>query len=149
MLDDQEKEAQADEEEALQLISTVKGMFGLSEDDPADSSWLHMFKKDFATDTRVQMGKVCISLEVLPQLEATLNDNGFGRSDPNHSPALPPPVGRLKWSWNPFVLGSQICGPTICFYFTCCIFVSAFILMMIFCQPLMNLFIQAIFTCVL
>ena len=51
-------------------------------------------------------------------------------------------MGRLKWSWNPFVLGSQLCGPKLCFYFTCCLLVSVIIVLMIFCQPAMNLVIS-------
>ena len=38
--------------------------------------------------------------------------------------------------------GSQLCGPKVCFYFTCCLAVSIMIVLAIFCQPVMNLVIQ-------
>ena len=30
------------------------------------------------------------------------NPVGKARSEPNHSPYLPPPTGRISWTWNPF-----------------------------------------------
>ena len=118
LLDAEAQEKADDDKEAAAAVSMVRGLFGLGEDDPPDSTWLHMDIKDFKTDTRVPMGKLCISLQIMPKAEAKVNDNGHGRRDPNHSPVLPPPTGRLKWSWNPFVMGSQLCGPKLCFYFT-------------------------------
>ena len=38
---------------------------------------------------------------------------GAARNDPNTNPFLPPPVGRLTFSWNPFVLGSELCGTCV------------------------------------
>ena len=29
---------------------------------------------------------------------------GQGRDSPNQHPFLPPPLGRIKWTWNPFDL---------------------------------------------
>jgi hypothetical protein len=70
---------------------------------------------------------------------------GAGRNNPNHSPFLPPPVGRLKFSWNPFVLGSELLGPGLCAKLTCCIIFIGFVLLMAFCQPLLNLIIALVF----
>ena len=39
-------------------------MLGLGEDDPPESTWLHMTSKDFKTDERIPMGKLCISVQV-------------------------------------------------------------------------------------
>ena len=33
---------------------------------------------------------------------AKSNPVGKGRTEPNHSPYLPPPTGRISWSLNPF-----------------------------------------------
>jgi len=142
LLDAEAQEKADDDKEATATVSMIKGLFGLGEDDPPDSEWLHMTIKDFKNDERIPMGKLCISINILPKAEALISENGFGRRDPNHSPILPPPVGRLKWSWNPFVMGSQLCGPKLCFYFTCCLIVSVVIVLMVFCQPVMNLIIS-------
>jgi hypothetical protein len=50
-------------------------------------------------------------------------------------------VGRLKFSWNPFVLGSELLGPGLCAKLTCCIFCLGIILLAAFCQPVLNLLI--------
>jgi hypothetical protein len=50
------------------------------------------------------VGKVRISLSVTPSDMAIANPVGTGRSEPNHSPFLPPPVGRLSFSLNPFTM---------------------------------------------
>jgi len=142
LLDAEAQEKADDDKEASAAVSMIKGMLGLGEDDPPDSTWLHMTIKDFKNDERIPMGKLCISVNILPKAEAKISENGFGRREPNHTPILPPPVGRLKWSWNPFVMGSQLCGPKLCFYFTCCLVASVIIVLMIFCQPVMNLIIS-------
>lgn len=105
LLSAEEQEKADDDKEATATISTIKGLFGLGEDDPPDSTWLHMTIKDFKNDERIPMGKLCISVNILPKAEAKISENGFGRRDPNHTPVLPPPVGRLKFSLNPFVMG--------------------------------------------
>ena len=35
---------------------------------------------------------------------AKLAPAGQGRSSPNATPYLPPPVGRIHWSWNPIAM---------------------------------------------
>jgi len=119
LIDPKDKEKADDEKEASQMVSTIKGLFGLGEDDPPDSSWLNMTIKDFKNNTPIPMGKLCISCQIMPKAEAKMNDNGFGRNDPNHSPLLPPPTGRLTFSWNPFVMGTPILLTLFkCFYLT-------------------------------
>lgn len=45
-----------------------------------------------------------MSLELVPKKTAESNKVGLGRQEPNHSPWLPPPVGRFEFSWNPITL---------------------------------------------
>jgi hypothetical protein len=47
-------------------------------------------------------GRVCLSLEVLPAWKAAISIVGKGRDEPNVNPYLPPPVGRLQFTLNPF-----------------------------------------------
>ena len=57
-------------------------------------------------------GKLTMTMELVPATQyhklyndrAKSNPVGKGRSDPNHSPWCPPPVGRFEWSWNPITL---------------------------------------------
>jgi hypothetical protein len=107
LMNKEEKEKAENDKEAAGMVSSIRGLLGLGEDDPPDSTWLHMTTKDFKTDTRIPMGKLCISIQILPKAEAVINENGFGRLDPNHTPTLPPPTGRLTFSFNPFVMGER------------------------------------------
>merc|ERR1711871_709362 len=139
-------EEEADEEEEMrEQVDAFKNMTGIWDIDPADSDWVHFSKKDHNTDKVTPMGSLCISLQIWPKEKAIALPSGAARNDPNTNPFLPPPVGRLKWSWNPFVLGSELCGPKLCASFTCCLLVVAFILLMIFCQPFLNIIINIIF----
>jgi len=143
LLDKEAKEKAEDEKEASGAVKVVRGLLGLGGDDPPNSYWLHMdIPNPEEGQPRIPMGKLCLSIELIPKADAEQNDNGFGRNDPNHSPKLPPPTGRLSFSWNPFAMGAQLCGPKICFYFTCCILGSLMIVLMIFCQPVMNIIIS-------
>jgi hypothetical protein len=49
-------------------------------------------------------GWVRIGLGIFPSEMATANPVGGGRSEPNHSPFLPPPVGRISFTLNPLTL---------------------------------------------
>lgn len=40
----------------------------------------------------------------MPKWKAEVSTVGKGRDAPNINPFLPPPVGRIHWSWNPFEL---------------------------------------------
>ena len=139
-------EAEQDEEEELkETVDSFKNMTGIWDIDPPDSDWVNISKKDHNTGAVTPMGSVAISIQIWPKDRATAMPAGAARNEPNSNPFLPPPVGRIKWSWNPFVLGAELCGPKLCGYFTCCLFCTAFILLMIFCQPFLNIIINLVF----
>ena len=52
----------------------------------------------------VKKGEVLLSVELIPKWKAEVSVVGKGRDEPNINPKLPPPVGRLHLSWNPFDL---------------------------------------------
>ncbi len=122
-------------EEGNKLVRKAQEMTGLWNFDPEDSKWLKMDRKDFDTGKRIPMGKLCISVKLVPMVTFEQRPNGFGRQDPNEGPFLPPPTGRLKFSFNPFVLGSQLCGDKICAYCFCCCLCIAVALVLFLCQP--------------
>ena len=66
-------------------------------------------------------GRVQVSFELVPILQADACPVGEGRKEPNIDPFLPPPVGRLKWSWNPCVMAAQMCGPGFRCKLCCCL----------------------------
>ena len=54
-----------------------------------------------------------LDLRILP---VSLSKNckvGDARSEPNHSPHLPAPAGRMHFSLNPFTMLSQLVGPEL------------------------------------
>jgi len=47
-------------------------------------------------------GKVKLQVDILPVAAAEKNPVGKARKDPNHSPTLPMPEGRISLSLNPW-----------------------------------------------
>lgn len=73
---------------------------------------------------------------------------GFGRNDPNIEPFLPAPAGRLRFSLNPFVMGSELFGRKICFRIYCVICITTTILTLVYLAPILNFFYNSIdFVC--
>lgn len=68
-------------------------------------------------------GKVRLGISVHPGEMAKSNPVGQGRTEPNHSPFLPPPVGRLSFSLNPIAMFNQLVGPELRrkVYLYCCL----------------------------
>lgn len=56
-------------------------------------------------------GKLTMTMELVPMTQCKANPVGKGRSEPNHSPWCPPPVGRFELSWNPITLFFRLVGP--------------------------------------
>lgn len=71
-----------------------------------------------------EVGKVFIQFELLPQALAHERVCGHGQAEPNRFPELPGPVGRMKFSFNPFAMLSALVGPEamqkICMPFGLC-----------------------------
>lgn len=144
----EEKDAAQDSEELMAFISQIKGMTGLYDDDPEESEWMHFEKQDKNNPGKPEsMGYVAYSLQIWPKEKAVAMPVGSAQLEPNNNPYCPPPVGRLQFSFNPFVMGSELCGPKLCAYFTCCLACAGFICLMIFCQPFINIIINLIFLC--
>lgn len=59
-------------------------------------------------------GRLLCSVQLIPTKLVEKIEAGEGRSDPNQNPTLPPPVGRLYFTLNPFSLLFQFLGPKNC-----------------------------------
>jgi len=105
--------------------------------------WLDFTHPNF---TGVQ-AKCQISMELMSSEEASKFPAGIGRSDPNNNPFLPPPEGRLYFSWNPFELLRQLLGNKLCFKLYCIFCCLACIAIIIFIGP--QFFVNLITTLVL
>ena len=73
-------------------------------------------------------------MEVVPQWYADLHPVGKGRDEPNMNPYLPPPVGRFKFSLNPFKTLNQLTGPKFrkkCYFIIFMICLIAYLVFMI------------------
>jgi len=55
-----------------------------------------------------------ISVQMVPEQKFEELPCGHGRSEPNENPVLPKPVGRLRFTLNPFAMFYQILGPKLC-----------------------------------
>lgn len=72
-------------------------------------------------------GKVRIRIDITSKEWADKNKIGSGRDEPNIEPYLPPPVGRLHFTLNPWEMYKQLIGPAmrkkICIWL--CVFVGS------------------------
>ncbi|CAN0309335.1 unnamed protein product [Scytosiphon promiscuus] len=108
-----------------------------------------MERTNYETGQKEQMGKCLLGVQIWPLEKAEQQPVGNGRNDPNNEPFLPPPTGRLRFSLNPFVMGSELFGPKICAKITCicCCVISIFLL--VYFSGFFNLifsFLLALFT---
>ena len=98
------------------------------EDEEGVKFWVQMEKNG------KKGGRVLCSLEVLPQWYADLHPVGKGRDEPNMNPYLPPPVGRIKFSLNPFTMLNQLTGPKFrkkCYIIICSICLTIYLIFMV------------------
>lgn len=94
---------------AMNLSSSFQKNFEFEDD---EKFWVNCTRTD-SNGVEAKSGGVLCSLEILPMWKAEQVVVGSGRSEPNCSPYLPPPEGRLSWSWNPLVLLGQFVGPRL------------------------------------
>lgn len=91
------------------------------------------------------MGECLIGIQLYPTEAAKLQPVGAGRLEPNNSPFLPPPSGRLSFTWNPISLLYQLLGPRLCAILTCLVCVAIGVILLIMFQPVFNLLIAIAF----
>ena len=77
-----------------------------------DSFWLKMIAKNDKGEEE-NNGEVNIRIDISPLEQFEKNPTGSARDDPNNEPYLPPPVGRLHFSLNPFEMYKQLIGPAM------------------------------------
>ena len=110
-----------------QKMSNIE-FVGKSEDEEGNKFWIRLEKQGKAG------GRVLCSLEIVPQWYADLHPVGKGRDEPNMNPYLPPPVGRVKFSLNPFKMLNQLTGPKFrkkCYFIVCMICLVVYLIFMI------------------
>lgn len=77
-----------------------------------DSFWLPMMGKD-EDGKMVDNGQAEFQIDITTLEFAEKNKVGSAREDPNIEPFLPPPIGRLSFSFNPFEMYKQLIGPAM------------------------------------
>ena len=97
---------------------------GLGETLADDAEWIDMTYHDRKLNRVINRGKLAISISIVPEVESINRPVGTGQDAPNVNPYLPPPFGRFTFTFNPFSLINQLCGPKIlcliiCIY--CCL----------------------------
>ncbi len=105
-----------------------------------DSFWVPVSKAD-ENGVMKEMGQVRISLDVVPQDLAEQSKVGDARSDPNQNPYLPPPVGRISFTLNPFKMLAQLVGPELRrkIYCCCCMMICCALCLALFPLVFSNL----------
>lgn len=130
---------------AESLVESVKQRLGMG-DDPEDASWLTLTTRDATTGDRIRAGELLVSIEILPLALANARAAGLGRSEPNNFPFLPEPADRLHLSamWNPLYVLEALMGPKFYRAFSSCMVCTAFLALVIFAGPLVNVFLTIV-----
>ena len=91
-------------------------------------------------------GQVRIGLNITPGTLSKANPVGQGRTEPNHSPFLPPPVGRISFTLNPFTMLNQLVGPELRkkIYGYCCLILCILFCVLMFPMVFSNIISQMI-----
>lgn len=87
------------------VMQRIRGAVPSGEKTDENKFWISCMRRN--EDRELEPGgRVQVSFELLPKSSADACPVGEGRSEPNIDPFLPPPIGRIKWSWNPFDLAA-------------------------------------------
>ncbi|RHY25693.1 hypothetical protein DYB32_008158 [Aphanomyces invadans] len=98
-----EKESN-EKDEAFQSILDMLGMGRLSD----DSEWLEMRYTNREAGISESMGRLGVCIHIVPEVEFLATPVGSGRDEPNINPYLPPTVGRIRFSANPFSMLKEL-----------------------------------------
>ncbi|OWZ19250.1 Dysferlin [Phytophthora megakarya] len=127
-----ERKAQKDEADAEAALNGLLDFMGLGRL-PDDAEWIPIFFTDREAAVSMEMGRIGISVQIVPEDEALASPVGKGQNSPNLNPYLPPPVGRMRVSANPIAMLKVLIGPKMCIRLTimcCCVgcilFISVF-----------------------
>lgn len=103
--------------------------------------WVPIMTNDEKTGHTKRMGEVKLSVQVIPKADAEKNKVGHARTEPNINPFLPPPVGRLSLSLNPFKMLGQLVGPAFKrkLYCYCCLTICCALLVLLAPMVLSNI----------
>ena len=114
---------------------TLTNIEFIKEDDNIDKFWIQLEKQG------KKGGRVLCSLEIVPKWYAELHPVGKGRDEPNMNPYLPPPVGRIQFTWNPFKILNQMTGPKFRKKCYCIVCLTCLIIYLMFLIPYVIYFI--------
>ena len=116
------KRKNAKDESVMQRIrgAIPSGEENVGPGQDANKFWISCMRRN--EDREMEPGgRVQVSFELMPKSFAEACPVGSGRDDPNIDPFLPPPIGRIKWSWNPFDMLAQMCGRSFRYKLYCAI----------------------------
>lgn len=104
-------EAMEEENAGGELLKQIKGYLGVDDTIADDAEWIKLQRQD-DRNRIIITGRVAISIAIVPWAIAEANKVGKGQEAPNQNPYLPPPFGRMSWSFNPLTVLGDIFGPT-------------------------------------
>jgi hypothetical protein len=82
--------------------------------DDSNKFWMPLEYKNPKKGGKIEVnGKVKVQIDVLPKETAGLNPVGRAREEPNHSPHLPQPEGRVILTFDPLKMYNQLVGPDV------------------------------------
>ena len=118
-------------DDAKDLLNQIKSYLGIGEI-AEDAEWIKLTYHDHEANRIYDRGELALSVEIVPWEEAEARKVGFGRDEPNTNPYLPPPMGRMQFAINPFIMLKELLGPTILFRLLCCLCIMLILVVTLF-----------------
>lgn len=127
-----EDDSKGSEDDAKDFLNQIKTYLGIGEI-ADDADWVRLTYHDHGKGVVYERGDLAMSIEIVPWEEAETRKVGFGRDEPNTNPYLPPPVGRMQFSFNPFLMLKELLGPEmLCkILCCCCVLLAAMVLVVV------------------
>jgi hypothetical protein len=112
------------------IFNQINVYLGVGDSVADDADWFNVTFKDRDTNGEKYMGRVAVSISIVPESEYETDPVGAGRNEPNKDPYLPPPNGRLSFSLNPMAIFYELCSPRVIFALVCCLCCSFVVVFM-------------------
>lgn len=130
-----------------EFLAKEKSWKGLTFDkEDGRKFWVDFMGKEEGSKELVFMGRLQMSVDIIPKKDALANPVGEAQSEPNINPFLPKPTGRIEFSMNPLKMLSQLVGPALRrkLYCYCCIILCCALCIMMAPMIFSNLFVNMI-----
>ena len=123
--------AEGDQESNIGAIfNQINVYLGVGDSVADDADWFNIEFNSRESTSAEYLGRIAVSMSIVPEVEYENDPVGSGRNEPNKDPYLPPPNGRLSFSLNPMAIFYELCSPRVICAIICCLCCMVLVVLM-------------------